>query len=512
MNHGGIGYIDREKIILPLDLLKPLSICEGTLIEGIFYPKSDSHPSYVPDLIDFVLAPVPFDYWNKVAALNIRLVHRPGALLKLSKILKEESISILNAECTRSAHRYASWFLTILFDKNHDQYDFDRSISLYKQTNVDLLNLKEKLLNNPELGDILFSDANDHLLKNSVMELPLTSMAYFHNFISNKERNNVFNINFPLSNRNGNLVDYTTQFRELINVLEDKYYDFTPSCVFAEMDTRDYNIRLAVIPKKKLKRFFEVKMQYERSYNKIDKTSKGLLFYIASMLPSNYNLWRIFNHTRRNDPKFEIGEIVIYLEDQSKDEKDSHQFLHDVENTFSSIETSIHESLHHVKIIDWRPIILNPATILERLTHEINQYSKYKYDLFIAHSHKDELLTKSIYEILKLKGIESYYAPTCVPSGDTFKRYFADKIQQSFEMIVVCTENIINNPWVNLEVGCAYGLGKKITPIIFDPKIEKKLPHILADFQNVKFFDNNELVLNHFIDQLNNRKAMANTY
>jgi hypothetical protein len=50
--HGNVGFLDEESLLLPSDVLRPLSIVEGTVVWALYYPRPEGHPRESPKLHD----------------------------------------------------------------------------------------------------------------------------------------------------------------------------------------------------------------------------------------------------------------------------------------------------------------------------------------------------------------------------------------------------------------------------------------------------------------------------
>ena len=83
------------------------------------------------------------------------------------------------------------------------------------------------------------------------------------------------------------------------------------ACVFAEVDTADYNIRLAVIPETIKRRFFDVKLSFQKDG---PRPTTGFQAHICSLLKVNYNLWSMSTHTNESSQHFERGSKRLLVE------------------------------------------------------------------------------------------------------------------------------------------------------------------------------------------------------
>ncbi|MEM6265486.1 MAG: hypothetical protein AAGI38_23490, partial [Bacteroidota bacterium] len=74
MRISGIGYINDNGVIqLHENVFEGLSIFNGAIIFGIYYPLSKDEKKTAPFKHDIMLTPFPYKLWPKSARLIIRL-------------------------------------------------------------------------------------------------------------------------------------------------------------------------------------------------------------------------------------------------------------------------------------------------------------------------------------------------------------------------------------------------------------------------------------------------------
>ena len=170
---------------------------------------------------DLMLTPVPYRMWNRTARMILRIKHQPGAIQKISSFFQKNGISILLAESTRSGYRYETWSLHIVFEKLGHRLEFTKENSIYKETFEQVQKLKELLLSNRQIKNLLFTDKNDIDLKNPISILPNTALAYFHNVIETKRKSsNPMYEPFELTYINHGILDSKKDLVPLINSLK----------------------------------------------------------------------------------------------------------------------------------------------------------------------------------------------------------------------------------------------------------------------------------------------------
>jgi hypothetical protein len=230
MNHGALGYIDNYELFLPEDLLRPLSIIHHTELFGIYYPKPRTDdPSYIEH--DLMITPVPHDLWPKIGHYVIRLHHRPRSILEVSRVLAESQVSILLAEVTRDGHRYDTWNLTVSFDFLPDSTEltFNNAESCYVETSKAVARTRDVIAQ--ECADALFCDNRNADLRESVVAIDQTALAYFYSFSREQRVQPEAHLYLPFTLRydaaRDSLADYGD--KEFKNVLDHIWGDADPA-------------------------------------------------------------------------------------------------------------------------------------------------------------------------------------------------------------------------------------------------------------------------------------------
>lgn len=492
MNHGGIGYLDYQCLTLPTDLLRPLSIADGSSVMAMHYPVMDD-PDYrdVPDCHDLMLTPVPRRYWPAMARLFVRLRHRRGAMAKVAAWFRNRQVSILNAECSRSAHRYATWNLTIAFDSLVGQTNpFDAR----KSENVGTALAIQSLLQDLEHAfgdDVLFRDVTDPGLAMSVEGLPVRAHSYFDNYLNSQTTPPT--APFELYCSHGQLHSRDEQLAALLNRLEDHGQELAPTCVFAEMDTRDFNIRVAIIPPQRLERFFEVVIPYRRFSG---DSTRGLVATLTHRLSARYNIWRAFNSISQNGLEVEAGSAVLCLEDCSNQSAHSESRRTDLRLEIDHIrhELPANGPIGTKILREFEVHRITPELVRSRLIRDHLRNSGVQFDVFISYSTldgRDE--ARRIAKLLEKQGLRPYLDENELAPGDDWHDRLFEGMQVSAEVAVVCTPGSSERPWVAVEVGCALGLDKKVTGILCEGVKQPDIPAYLRRFQCVDLHNDPQL-------------------
>jgi hypothetical protein len=483
MNHGGLGYLDSQRLVLPIDILRPLSIYDGSHVLCLYYPPPEG-PGYegVPWCHDFMITPAPLRYWPLMGRLLIRLWHRPDSMRRVSHWLADNGITILTDECSRSAHRYATWNLTIAFDSISGANRFNKRTSEHVRTHKALSKLVKDLNAAFPDDDVLFRDPNDRHLRTAIEAMPTRAHSYFYNYyLAHKaepwrEPVELFCMHSELQSTDHRLA-------VLLEILANGGEELTPTCVFAEMDTRDFNIRVALIPPAELCRYFEIVVPYRRIGN---KSSRGLMATIAERLGGNYNFWRLHSSTSQDHSDIESGEVFLCLEDRRKKIGDPLTYRRELENVLADLAgAQIGSPTNGIKIL--KPSLIMPVTperVRERLTRERKRDTGREYDVFISYGKGDGLRSAhAVKQCLENLGLRTHLDEAVLQAGDDWLTRLIKGIESSAEVAVVCTKRSLERQWIALEIGCALSQGKAITPILCGNIEESKIPEYLRRFQ-----------------------------
>lgn len=92
------------------------------------------------------------------------------------------------------------------------------------------------------------------------------------------------------------------------------------------------------------------------------------------------------------------------------------------------------------------------------------QSSVYPYRVFISYSHADRALVERLDAILRAAHLEPMWDRD-LTGGVAFKKEITDFIANAHVFLPLVTENSINRPWSNQEIGYACALGKPILPV-----------------------------------------------
>ena len=90
-----------------------------------------------------------------------------------------------------------------------------------------------------------------------------------------------------------------------------------------------------------------------------------------------------------------------------------------------------------------------------------------KFDVFLCHSKEDyPFLISQVEDLLTRTKINTYIYQAFQKPGESLVDMVVDAMRDSSIVVVFLTKNSVNSPWVNQEIGLAYGLGKTIIPVV----------------------------------------------
>jgi hypothetical protein len=110
-----------------------------------------------------------------------------------------------------------------------------------------------------------------------------------------------------------------------------------------------------------------------------------------------------------------------------------------------------------------------------------------KYRVFISYSAKDSMLAEDLRR--RLKDVGADFVTTIANTADAgyVRRRLRDVISKSSEVIVLLTDNSVNNKWMQYEVGIADALEVPVTFVIVNEGVEQQLP--IVGKQSVRYAD-----------------------
>ncbi len=374
MHFGNIISINRESIRLSSDLLTPISIHDNSIIYGLFYPASKSLGyneiiQYIKPMVnDFMFTPIPPSLWPYLGRFNIIAKHKPGAIASIAKFFNDNNIGILTSECTRSGHRYLTWTVTVYFevlldtriDISKDMFmesDTDRvlmksiALDLFNKVQHEIVETKNRL--REVCKDVILDQekGENSFLDEPVEGFPVKALSYFHNYVL-LNANHTLDRPFELKCES-NRFTFDDTFRRHLNF--HHIMEQLPAYAFAEMSTRDVNLRIVIIPNDAQQDFRKLNIEYER-YSTEKKSSTGVFSKFIAPLREETSIWRISQKTLENTNQIEHGYIDLIIHKQTQ-QLDWSRLLNKVQSI------NLTENQMAIKKVNLQPVRRTPIFI-----------------------------------------------------------------------------------------------------------------------------------------------------
>jgi hypothetical protein len=110
------------------------------------------------------------------------------------------------------------------------------------------------------------------------------------------------------------------------------------------------------------------------------------------------------------------------------------------------------------------------------------------YLVFISHSAKDRWIAKQIAALIETKGkeycIKTFLDEKDIAGGESIPELIRRNIQDCEEFLVLLSRYSIDHPWVLIEIGAGWVLGKRIITII-DKVTPEEMPDIITPYKAI---------------------------
>ena len=497
MNHASLGYIEPNgTICLPQDLLSPLSVGLNCSFFGIYYPKLNK-PGYkdISVKYDFMLTPLPPTLWSQTVRMVLQLKQRPGTTKRIAGWFKKEKISIIHSESSRSGHRYATWSLHIAYKPLAQARN--------KLARIKIVNeLKSRL--EKECEHVLFQDSATNF-NNPVEAWPNLALNYFHEHVMEKQneksrRPKMLFKPFELKYTGNGILKSDDLIGILKNEQNTDAVNLVPSLIFAELDTRAQNLRLAIISEEQKHKFFEIGVAYRRSG--YPDSCIGFISDVCSSFPREYNIWLLNNFSKSSFYEKEVGRLVFLIEDKSTQRTTEAKVKGKAEKVLEAVENIISESIRLTKI-KMAPVSIKKTKL--RLEEQNSLIDKFETDVFVSYSSADTKVAKKLLKKLDIAGISYSEYKQIVPGSD-FPEEIKKRFIKSREVCILLSKNSLESEWVQRELGASWILGKQITPLLIGIPVNK-LPEILKTTTSVRMNK-----LDSYIDAIRWRREIEDFY
>jgi hypothetical protein len=108
------------------------------------------------------------------------------------------------------------------------------------------------------------------------------------------------------------------------------------------------------------------------------------------------------------------------------------------------------------------------------------------YNVFVSASHKDRDLARDLQRRLKEAGVHPTYSELTLSAGSEFEKVFMDQLKNADEIMVILSNNSVENLWMMFEIGAASSLRKKITPVVVGLE-RQQLPPVVKQLKYIKY-------------------------
>lgn len=503
MRISGVGFIDRNgHMHIHDNLVEGLSIYNGSILFGIYYPNTRSKYFLEPNKHDFMLTPIPYKLWPFTGRIIIRLTRQSSGMRDISTILSSSKLTILNSTSTRSAHRYSTWDLHVAVDElKVSDLTWDESNSQYLQV-TERLKVVKRLLNN-KIKHHLFKDENDASLNEPIRIKVNNGLHYFYNV--NEERiskakskeEKLFFKSFSFRYGNGVIIPNSGgKINFILSNADPKEDDNIglplPTVLFAEADSHYLNFRFRLIPQTKLQRLFRLSIYYER-HGEI-YSSRGLTDYILSKIDPKFKIWRYWNQLYECRDEYGSGKLTYILEDTEDNDYQRRMVRQDLERFFE-VSNNPRKKPEYLSHIEFRAQVtpVYPELINHYFSDQRRRLKTTKYDVFISFSSENKKAAEYIEKILSSLGCTCYLSGQRLRGGDLFPEHIRESLVSSREFCLLYSKKSRKSSWVNTELGAAWGLGKYIVPILYELSKSGILSEHerLRDLQYVEYFEDN---------------------
>jgi hypothetical protein len=429
MHQSSLATITENGIKFSVDILNPLSIREGTEVYGTYYPTPPKY-GFSETYHDIVLTPIPYQCWPFSARFRIWLKQEvPSGLYAVTNIFKENGMSIISTDASRSGHRYATCTVTVCVTSLMHEYpdqiidDIGRLAEIKKEMESRvkgcLDTLKEKC------NKYLFSSQEALGLEDSAVGERLDALSYFYErtVIAKKEgKTDMHWKPWHFTYKKGVLMPgvQTSSF------MRSGLSDALPSRAFAEMNTRDANIRLAIIRTNELREFGRVTFRYtwnaanDSCYRKDSKgeiqSSCGIASNLNKIISQDYNIWRFLDYVNTMEPCFEEGNIEFFLKRNPASNVLSWDLLRKrLESTRLEVPGVILKNIN-VSPISFMRVFLSTRTNIEKrrglrsiCTLVGSQYGMLEEDFRIVETYTRGVIPSVVKEIRNAHAMIQYY-------------------------------------------------------------------------------------------------------
>jgi hypothetical protein len=112
------------------------------------------------------------------------------------------------------------------------------------------------------------------------------------------------------------------------------------------------------------------------------------------------------------------------------------------------------------------------------------------FNVFVSYSTHDMAHVEQIKSTLGKTPIKVFVADHAIPAGEDLPSQISSAIANCDLFVLLWSKNAKKSDWVSQEVGKAQAHGKKIVPIVFDPKLPPA--GFVKDIKHIRFYEDPE--------------------
>jgi hypothetical protein len=104
--------------------------------------------------------------------------------------------------------------------------------------------------------------------------------------------------------------------------------------------------------------------------------------------------------------------------------------------------------------------------------------------VFVSYVVRDAAFAADMKLVLERSGVEAFCATDDLRPGEEWEKRLKNALKECSELVVLLSPESINSSWVLVEIGAAWVLGKRITPVLVSGS-EEDIPDVLKRWQVV---------------------------
>ncbi len=103
-----------------------------------------------------------------------------------------------------------------------------------------------------------------------------------------------------------------------------------------------------------------------------------------------------------------------------------------------------------------------------------------RHKVFLSYARGDETAAQELRAELRDVDLAGWMDESDIASGDVISQKIKEALESASVVVVLLSERSLKSPWVQFELGAAFGLGKRIVPVFIGRKGgEQSLPDLL---------------------------------